>query len=158
MHSRSAVENRTRTIDMRREKRNKSCGKGFSPNVLGAALGPRGMARGRGMSVVGPLERSDQLRPALAALERSKYSLRIILLLYAKGTATLSWLVRHVETSPNTVVRCVRQLESAGVIEGRWDTEGQRRHTYRLTPAGRALATSPPIRWPGLITESVVLA
>ncbi len=85
--------------------------------------------------------------PPLLALEKSKYGLRMILLLYSNGVATLTWLTKHIPTSPNTVLRCLRVLQSLGFISDFAEPDGRRRRLYGLTSHGVGLATRPPAEW-----------
>ncbi len=89
----------------------------------------------------------------LEILEQSKYSLRMILLLHANSAVSLSWLLRHLPTSAETVVRCARILESSGFVSSAREGGGRRRRLYALTPRGEAVATSAPPAWAP--TESV---
>ena len=90
---------------------------------------------------------SPQLPLAMTVLEQSKYALRMILLLHASRLATWSWLLRHIPTSPETVLRCARILESSGLITSRRELGGRKRHLYSLTELGEAVASSPPADW-----------
>ncbi len=83
----------------------------------------------------------------VAMLEQSRYALRMILMLHASGPATVTWLVRNIRTSPNTVVRCAHVLESSGLVVSWRETGGRNRHLYGLTRLGEAVALRAPIAW-----------
>ena len=85
--------------------------------------------------------------PMLLTLERTKYGLRMIMLLHVRGAVPLSWLLRRIPTSPNTGMRCVSILESHGLVWSFRELRGKRRRFLALTPAGEYVASHPPDEW-----------
>lgn len=83
----------------------------------------------------------------MAILEQSRYALRMIILLHARGPATITWLVRNIPTSPNTVLRCAHVLESSGLLLSWHENGGRNRHMYRLTSVGELVAIRAPVSW-----------
>lgn len=83
----------------------------------------------------------------LEVLEQSRYTLRMILLIHAHGPATLTWLLRNIPTSPNTVVRCARVLESSGLVVSWREEVGRNRHFYQLSALGESVADRAPTGW-----------
>ena len=92
-------------------------------------------------------QNSTAMAVSLIALEESKYSLRVVLLLHANGPTTFYDLVRRIPTSQGTIVRCLRVLESAGLITSRKEERGRHRRLYRLTDSGDFVANRPPTAW-----------
>ena len=86
----------------------------------------------------------------LECLERSKYSLRTILLLNGRGSVTLGWILRHIPASPGTLIRCVRVLEAAELLQSYPEAGSRRRRLYCLTDFGTAVACEPPTTWSDL--------
>ena len=91
--------------------------------------------------------RPVESRLTLKVLEQSRYALRMILLLYTHSPSSITWLVRHIPTSPNTVIRCARVLEMSGLIVSWREEDGRCRHLYALTPIGGIVAGRPPSLW-----------
>jgi DNA-binding MarR family transcriptional regulator len=89
----------------------------------------------------------DTAHRELDAIERSKYSLRVLILLYTRGPATFNELVRQIPTSRSTAARSLRQLESEGFILNERETDGRRRRIYRVTATGGVIAATPPCVW-----------
>ncbi len=71
----------------------------------------------------------------------------MLLLLYAKGQVTVTWLMRNIPGSSETVLRCTKVLESVGLIARSVEFGGRRRQVYALTSWGRIVATRPPAAW-----------
>src|SRR5207247_318850 len=92
------------------------------------------------------LRRVEQ-RLSLRVIEQSRYALRMILLLHVHSPASLTWLVRHIPTSPNTVVRCAQLLETSGLIASWREESGRSRHLFTLTRLGETVAGRAPAVW-----------
>jgi len=101
-----------------------------------ANKGIRPDANGRGIAT-----------PEVLAIERSKYSLRVILLIHLSGSASQNRLIRLVPTSVSTTVRCLKLLETGGLVASRVETSGRRRRVYRLTSKGEDMVFRPPVAW-----------
>ena len=83
----------------------------------------------------------------LSHLERSKYAMRIILLLYRNREMTLYGILRSIPASPPTIVRSLRVLAIHGFLAGRREAGGRKRHFHSLTHLGLSVAVHPPIAW-----------
>ena len=88
-----------------------------------------------------------QVDQVLADLERSKYAIRIVLLLHRNGEMSLSGILRSIRTSPSTVVRALQMLEMRGFALSTREASGRRRRFYSLTPLGAVVATHSPVTW-----------
>lgn len=78
----------------------------------------------------------------------------MIMLLEFTGDATVSWLIRQIPTSPNTVVQCARILEEAELVFSRKEQTSLKRRLYSLTPKGKGVADTSPENWVGDIISS----
>ncbi len=87
------------------------------------------------------------------SLFRRKYSLPVMLNVYAAGTANTSELIRSVHGHPKSVIIAIRELEVLGVLSRVRVSHGRHPVETRLTVRGMQLIETPLYRWDRLIRK-----
>lgn len=104
-------------------------------------------ANGFGVRGLSLTHASKEIDHVLRELERSKYAIRIVLLLHRHREMSLTGILRSIPTSPPTVIRSLRILEKHGFVASMREVDGRKRHLYSLTNLGLVVAEHPPVEW-----------